>query len=152
MKSLVPWRKHSKDNLQPISNSWNSDFWNTALDDFFFGTPSLRSSNAMPIDVSESEKEYEVRAELPGLNEKDISLTWNNGVLNITAKKENEREEKGKNSYYRECSYGSVSRDISLNTTVDWSHAKAAYKKGVLTVTLPKTEEAKPRSIEIKVN
>jgi HSP20 family protein len=85
------------------------------------------------------------------LTEKDIDLTWHDGILRIRGEKKNEKEDKKKDSYYREFSYGSFSRDIRLNPAVDWKQAQAKYKNGVLTVKLPKTESSK-KSIQIKVN
>jgi HSP20 family protein len=103
------------------------------------------------VDVSEDKKEIKVKAEIPGMTEKDIDLTWHDGVLSIRGEKKDEKEEKKQNRYYRECSYGSFCRNINIGTNVDWNKTKAKYKHGVLTVTLPKTETAK-KAIEIKVN
>ena len=105
----------------------------------------------LSVDVVEDKNEVTVKAEVPGLTEKDINLSWHDGVLRIRGEKKNEKEEKENGRYYRECSYGSFSRDIRLDNTVDWKKAQAKYKNGVLSVKLPKTESSK-KSIQIKVN
>jgi len=150
MNSLIPWKWGQRNAAPAWQNSWFDRIWENPFDSFF---PDMSSSfsSAMPaIDVSEDKKEVKVRAEVPGMTEKDIELTWHNGVLRIRGEKHGEREEKKKHRYYKECSYGSFSRDIFIGDSVDYGKAKAKYKNGVLTVTLPKTVSAQ-KSIEIKV-
>jgi len=154
MKSLIPWKWGQK-NAAPVRNN---DWFDTAVTDWenpfenFFPTFNQSFSKHLPsVDVSEDKKVVKVKAEIPGMTEKDIDLTWHNGVLNIRGEKKDEKEEKKKNHYYRECSYGSFCRNISLGNNVDWSKAKASYKHGVLTVVFPKTEKAQ-KTIEINVN
>ena len=151
MKSLIPWRKNSNHAAPVQMDHWFDRIWDNPFEDFL-PTFSYSSFGSMPsVDVSEGKKEVTVTAEIPGMTEKDIDLTWHNGVLNIRGEKKEEKEDKKKNSYYRECRYGSFSRDIMMNDTVDWSRAKAKYKNGVLSVTMPKAESAL-KAIEIKVN
>jgi len=152
MKSLIPW-KNKRDDAAPVlwgddwfDRMWENPFQN-ALSPFF----SSGFSRLPTVDVSEDKNEVTVHAEVPGMSEKDIALTWHNGVLRIRGEKRNEREEKKKEHYYRECGYGSFSRDIPLGDGVDWNGAKAKYKNGVLTVKLPKTASAR-KTIEVKVN
>jgi HSP20 family protein len=154
MKSLIPWKWGQK-NAAPARNT---DWFDTAITEWedpfknFFPTFNHSFSKHLPsVDVSEDKKEIKVKAEIPGMTEKDIDLTWHDGVLSIRGEKKDEKEEKKQNRYYRECSYGSFCRNINIGTNVDWNKTKAKYKHGVLTVTLPKTETAK-KAIEIKVN
>lgn len=152
MKSLIPW-KRGRQHAAPMvrGNDWFDRVWDDPFDSFL---PALRTPvyAAMPsVDVSEDKKEVTVRAEVPGMSEKDIELTWHEGVLRIRGEKKDQKEEKKKDRYYRECSYGSFCRDIALGESVDYSKARAKYKNGVLTVTLPKTETAS-KAIDIKVN
>jgi len=152
MKSLIPWR-NKRDDAAPVlwGDDWFDRRWEnpfkSALSPFF----GSGFSRLPTVDISEDKNEVTVNAEVPGMSEKDIELTWHNGVLRIRGEKRNEREEKKKEHYYRECSYGSFSRDIQLGDGVDWNGAKAKYKNGVLTVKLPKTAGAR-RTIEVKVN
>ena len=151
MKSLVPW-KRAKSNAAPVRwDHWFDRMWEDPFENFFPVLNRSFSSSLPSVDVSEDKKEVTVKAEIPGMTEKDIGLTWQNGVLNIRGEKKEEKEDKKKNSYYRECRYGSFSRDIPLGDSVDWSKARAKYNHGVLTVTMPKTETAQ-KAIEIKVN
>ncbi|MBN1293998.1 MAG: Hsp20/alpha crystallin family protein [Candidatus Latescibacteria bacterium] len=150
MNSLIPW-KWGQHNAAPASvNNWFDRIWEDPFDSFLPALGSSFTSKIPSVDVSEDKKEVKVRAEIPGMTEKDIELTWHNGVLRVRGEKQDEKEEKKKNRYYKECSYGSFSRDIYLGESVDYSKAKAKYKNGVLTVTLPKTE-ATQKSIEVKV-
>jgi HSP20 family protein len=152
MKSLIPWKNKERDTAPVL---WDDDWFDRSLDSPFMGLfepfASSLSSRMPSVDVSEDKNEVTVRAEIPGLTEKDVDLTWQDGVLRIHGEKRAEKEEKRKDRYYRECSFGSFRRDIPLGDSVDWNRAQAQYKNGVLTVKLPKTEKAR-KAIEIKVN
>ena len=104
------------------------------------------------VDVSETDKAYEISAELAGMDEKNIDLKIANGVLTIRGEKQDEKEEKKKDYYMRERSYGSFERTFEVPEGVDTDKIEATFKKGVLTVTLPKNAEAqKPaKKIEVK--
>ena len=151
MKSLIPWPQGQKHAAPVRRNDWFSRWWNDPFDSVF---PAL--SNQLParmpsVDISEDKKEVRVRAEIPGMTDKDISLTWHEGVLTIRGEKKAEKEEKKKDHYYRECSYGSFFREIPLGKSVDWKKSTARYKNGVLTVSLPKTGETQ-KAIEVKIS
>lgn len=150
MKNLIPWkwhwggRKNTPGDLEAVGSLWGNA-WDLSF-------PSLwgEGSSSLPsVDVSESKKEYSVRAELPGLSEKEIGVTWQDGVLTITGEKKEEKEKNGKNRYYRECRYGSFHRNIFIGDNAEWKKARAKYKKGVLSITLPKKEAAEKKSIII---
>ena len=94
------------------------------------------------IDVRETETELVVEAELPGMDEKDISVTLNNGVLTLKGEKKSEREEKKDDYHLMERSYGSFQRSFEVADTIDADKVKGAFEKGVLKVTLPKRPEA----------
>lgn len=104
------------------------------------------------VNVSETEKEVLVTAELPGMDEKDVTLQIEDDYLTIKGEKQSEHEEKGRHWYRIESSSGSFERTIQLPSAVDTAKAKAQMKKGVLNVTIPKRPEeiAKRRTIEIK--
>jgi len=102
------------------------------------------------VNVAETDKEVKISAELPGMDEKEIEVSVSDGYLTIKGEKKEEREEKEKNYYRMERSTGYFHRDIPFPCEVDADKSSAVFKKGVLTVTLPKTQKAKGRQIEVK--
>jgi HSP20 family protein len=131
------------------------------FESFFTGVPALSSlRQSFPAaqaltpawDVKETEKELVVKAELPGIDEKDVQLTIHDGVLSLRGEKKMERSDKHENYHLMERSYGSFQRSIRLPETVDEDKAEARFEKGVLTVTLPKRPESvkEQKKIEIK--
>jgi len=103
------------------------------------------------VDITEDEKEYLIKAELPDMKKEDVRLTVENGVLAISGERKFEKEEKGKKYHRVERAYGSFVRSFSLPEDADGSKVTADFKEGMLQVHLPKSEKAKPKSIEIKV-
>ncbi len=103
------------------------------------------------VDVSETEQEIHVTAELPGLDEKDLDLSLSNNQLTIRGEKKAEKEEKGKHFYRKESSYGAFHRTIPLPAEVLEDKIEATYKKGVLKVRLPKTPEAQKAQKKIPI-
>ena len=104
------------------------------------------------LDVAELKDRYEVKAELPGLDEKDIELTLEDGLLTISGEKKAETEEKEKGYYLKECSYGSFARSVRLPDNISDDKIEAKFKKGVLTVKLPKKEILPPKSRKIAIS
>jgi len=104
------------------------------------------------VDVLESEKAYEITAELPGMDEKNIEVKVADGSLTIKGEKQEEKEEKKKDYYLHERHFGSFERSFDVPESVDADKIEASFKKGVLTVMLPKKPEAqKPaKKIEVK--
>lgn len=102
------------------------------------------------VNVAETDKEVKISAELPGMDEKEIDVSISDGFLTLKGEKKEEREEKEKNYYRVERSTGYFHRDIPFPCEVDADKVNAVFKKGVLTVTLPKTQKAKGRQIEVK--
>jgi HSP20 family protein len=101
------------------------------------------------VDVTENEKEYTIKADLPGFKDEGINLEVKDGRLTLTARREEEKEEEKENFRLRERVSGSYERTFGLPEDVDTEHIGAKMDKGVLTVTLPKKEESKPKKIEI---
>ena len=136
-----------------------------SFDRGFFGFPSTRSLfdiealfprktawDLVPaVDVAENEKHYELTAELPGINEKDIDLKVSNGILTISGDKEEKKEESDKGYYLSERNYGSFQRSFQVPDGVDVDKIDATFKNGVLTVTLPKTPEAQKAEKKIAI-
>ncbi len=123
-------------------------------DDYFgSGRKALRPLEGtwLPsVDVSETTDKIMVKAEVPGMDAKDIDISISGDVLTIKGEKKTEREEKEENYHLVERSYGSFSRSLRLPVAVDADKIEATYKQGVLTITCPKKEEAKAKPIEIK--
>ncbi len=103
------------------------------------------------VDISEDEKEYLVKAELPEVKKEDVKLTVQDNVLSITGERKYEKEEKGKKYHRVERAYGSFMRSFTLPEDADGSKVSAEYKDGMLKVHVPKSDKAKPKSIEVKV-
>jgi len=118
----------------------------------FFGERrnEMASGNWIPVvDVSETETELKIRAELPGMGHEDIELNLQDNVLTLKGEKKQEVKEE-KESFQRiERSYGAFSRSFTLPANVKNEGVQATFKNGVLVITLPKVEEAKPKKIEI---
>ena len=103
------------------------------------------------VDISESEAEYAIKAELPEVKKEDVKVTVEDGVLTIQGDRKQEKEEKGKKYHRIERSYGRFVRSFTLPDTVDESKVKAEYTDGVLHLHLPKSEKAKPKQIDVKI-
>lgn len=103
------------------------------------------------VDITEDEKEYIVKAEIPEMKKEDIKINVHDDVLAITGERRYEKEEKGKKYHKVERAYGSFMRRFTLPEDADGSKVSAEYKDGILNVHLPKSEKAKPKAIEIKV-
>ncbi len=110
----------------------------------------LEMEFAPAVDVKETAEAVVVKAEVPGMDAKDINISVTGDVLTIKGEKKAEREEKEENYHLVERSYGSFSRALVLPAAVDMDKIEAKYDKGLLTVTCPKKEEVKPKAIEIK--
>lgn len=121
---------------------------NRVFDDFFRGfdlEPFGRSGNwsfEPSLDVWEDDKNIHVKAELPGMDEKNIELNLQENILSIRGEKKDEREDKKDGYFYRESRYGSFSRTVPLPEGIDAQRVEAKFNKGVLTVTIPKPEGA----------
>jgi len=107
---------------------------------------------APALDVHEDKDHYVVRAELPGLKREDIDVSLQDGALVISGERKAEKVEEGVKIHRQERFYGKFQRALTLPEPVAADKVKADYKDGILTVTLPKTEEAKPRKIDVSVN
>ena len=133
---------------------------NRLFDDFFNDAPlamrtggeGLATAGFSPrVDVSETDKDVTVSAELPGLDEKDITVEMADTSLTIRGEKKEEKEEKGKNWYTREQTYGSFHRVIPLPASVEGGKASARFKKGVLSITVPKKAQALSQRKSVKI-
>lgn len=108
------------------------------------------STWGVALDVSEDEEQYIVKATLPGVKPEDLDVTYNNGVLSIKGEVRSEEEKKQERYHLRERRFGKFARSISLPSSVNPEQIQASYDAGILTLRLPKVEEARPKRIEIK--
>ncbi|MEJ2067823.1 MAG: Hsp20/alpha crystallin family protein [Deltaproteobacteria bacterium] len=144
--ALIP-RRHWRD--MEVLRRWMDSLW-----DRFTGerpTEWLRGEWVPSLDVSETKDKVVVKAEAPGIDPKEIAISLKSGIPTLKGEKKQEREEKDESYHLIERSYGSFSRSVRLPAEVQEDQVKASYKDGILTITLPKTERAKERSIKIEV-
>ena len=129
-----------------------SNLLNRTLDDSY--TPRTEDSFGTwvpPVDIFERQDHLVIRAEIPGVEKEDMDVRIENGVLTLHGERKQETEVKEENAYRMERTYGMFTRSFSLPTTVDAAAKVAAtYKDGILEVTVPKVETAKPKKVEIK--
>lgn len=129
---------------------------NRLFDNFFEGGSQDDGSFGLSmwtpaVDIAEHDNEYLVKVELPGIAKDDVKITLESNVLTIRGEKKQEKNGKKGNYHRVERSYGSFQRSFTLPTSVRSDSIDAAYADGILTITLPKAEEAKPKQIEVKV-
>lgn len=166
VKDLIPWSRG--ENKTPALYRDADPFMalhrevNRLFDDVFRGfdqfgmgcLPSLaasRSNWGWPnVEVSETDKEIRVTAELPGLEEKDVEITLDDDVLTLRGEKRSENEDK--NRQFSERFYGQFERRIALGTGVQDDKVEARFKSGVLTIIMPKTEQAQSKARRIAIN
>jgi HSP20 family protein len=115
-----------------------------------FGSLASEEIESFPIDISETENEVIVRADLPGFSKEEVSVNATENTLTIEAKRKEKKEEKGERFYRIERKIGSLRRTVSLPVEIDAERAKAKMKDGVLEIVLPKKEKRKGKEIEIE--
>ena len=155
--NIIPWRRKNNavshfDKLQTEMNKLFDDFFNN---DFSLASYNNGRQSFMPsIDIKDTNKELKITVELPGMDEKDIDLSLTDGVLTIKGEKKHEAEDKKGDFHHIERSYGYFHRSIPLPCEIVEDKVSANFKKGVLSVSLPKSEKAisKSKSIEIKTS
>jgi HSP20 family protein len=150
---LIPWKRERvpvrREEEEPVL-SFRREM-NRMFDEFFRGAGLAPFGEEWTtfqprVDVVETDQEIKVSVELPGLDAKDVDVTVSHNTLTISGEKKEEREEKGENYYRAERSYGSFRRSVPLLRDVEADKADAVFQKGVLTITFPKTAEAKART------
>jgi HSP20 family protein len=149
--TLVRWDAFRE--LEEMSDRLNRMFSRPAI-----GTKNGNGKEALTVadwtptvDISETDGEYLIKAELPEVKKEDVKVTLEDGVLILSGERRQEKEEKHAKYHRMERSYGSFVRSFSLPELVDESKVKAEYKDGVLSLHLPKSEKVKPRAIDVKV-
>jgi HSP20 family protein len=158
IRSLVPWRERSGSPFEGREHPLLSlrREMDTLFNDLWHGHSTGLTSgieNVFPrVNLSENPEAYRVTADLPGLGEKDVQVSFDNNLLVIAGNKVDEKEEKGREWYRRERTSGEFQRVIELPAAIDSGKATATFSKGVLTVDVPKLPQSKStrRNIEVK--
>ena len=144
---LVPWEPFGE--LRTLRRE-TEDFWSRSFDEPPF--PRLVLEEWVPwVDISETKGNFVVKAELPGMEAKDINVSISGNVLTIKGEKKKEQEEKDEHYLYCERYCGFFHRSFRLPVAVQSDKLERTFRNGILRVTLPKAEEAKKKEIEIKV-
>lgn len=163
-RDLLPWRRKreetslSRELANPILELHRrmDELFNDFLEGFGltrwpFTDSGERLTMAPSVDVSETDDEITVSADVPGMDEKDIEVTLDNDVLVLRGEKKREREEKKRNYHLVERAYGEFCRRIPLPSSIDPDKVKARFAKGVLTISIPKKPEARSREKKIEI-
>ncbi|HGY56307.1 MAG TPA: Hsp20/alpha crystallin family protein [Caldithrix abyssi] len=145
--TLVKWNPTRS--LLDLSNDFDR------LVDSFFNrdlmVPEVLGMSYPVMDVEETDDEFRITAELPGMKKDDVKITFQDNILTISGEKKSEKKREDKNLYYAERRFGKFSRSVSINSPVKLDKVSAEFKDGILHITVPKAEEAKPKQIEVKV-
>ena len=148
VRSLIPRGSRSWPMMRPFESEMEN------LMEQFFGDggkwPTTTDRFRPNVNLSENEKEFEITVELPGMKAEDFHVELEGNELRISGEKKEEKEEKGKTYHRIERSFGEFRRVVPLHTAVDADQIKAEYKDGVLSVKVPKAEEAKAKKIDVK--
>ncbi|MGA6828930.1 Hsp20/alpha crystallin family protein [Nitrospira sp. NS4] len=148
MSALMRWDPFRE--LEDVSDRLNRMFARPAVRTN--GKETLTVADWVPtVDISETDGEYLIKAELPEVKKEDVKVTLEEGVLTIQGQRRQEKEEKTTKYHRIERSYGTFLRSFSLPDQVNESGVKAEFKDGMLNLHIPKSEKAKPRAIEVKV-
>lgn len=157
--TLIRWNPmRDVNHWHPVSG-FGSEFVNMQreIDRFFDGlhggiSDDGRTSTWLPpVDIKEGTDNYLVRVELPGMDKDDVKITLQDDVLTIKGEKKQEAEQKGESFNRVERSYGLFQRSFTLGSSVKSDKIEASYDKGVLTIQLPKVEDALPKEIDVKI-
>jgi HSP20 family protein len=149
MRTITPWDPFQ--DLEQFSHQLSNLFERSALRRDSKDSPTVPNWSPL-VDISEDEKEYLIKAELPEVEKDAVKLTVEKGVLTITGERHLEQTDKSARHHRIERFYGKFARSFAVPENADGSGITADFKNGVLRVHLPKTEEAKPKQIEISVD
>ncbi len=147
--TLIKWQKKQDDPFQDLLGIQNEV---NRLFDFSLGRWSASPSSWAPaMDILQNKDNIVVKAEIPGMDEKDVEITLEGSTLQIKGEKKYEKEEKEEDRYHSERFYGKFQRIVELPSAVDTTAVKATYRQGILEIVLPKKEELKPKQIKVEV-
>jgi len=148
MSNLVPWE--AVGDMVSLRDAMNRLFEESFIRPSWFGGQEVSGMMA-PLDVYETDNDIVLKAAVPGLKPEDIDVTITGDVLTIKGEfKQEEPQEQRKNYLRQERKYGSFVRTLTLPTSIDTNQVTATFDNGVLTLTMPKTEDVKPKSVKIQ--
>ncbi|MGD1876971.1 MAG: Hsp20/alpha crystallin family protein [Kiloniellaceae bacterium] len=158
LKDLAPWH-HAKGSNTPALTALHREV-DRVFDSFWgsLGAPALFGENGggialdVRVDATEDDKAYHVTAELPGMSEEDVEVTFADNTLTISGEKKEEKEVKEENVHRRERSFGSFRRAFTLPSEVDEAKIAATFKDGVMTIDLPKSQTAQKKAKKITIS
>jgi len=154
--NIVKWNRPSMENWPSVGRLFDlrdelDRLFDVPLSEFSRSS-SLLSGWTPAIDVYEDKDGYTVKAELPGMKREEIQVSLHDGTLSISGERKSETKHEENEMYRSERFFGRFQRTVSLPSAVTTDKVKANYKDGILTITLPKAEEAKPKQIDVSVN
>jgi HSP20 family protein len=145
MANLVSWEPFRE--MISLREAMDSLFENALIEP---RRPGQSGDWGIPLDVTENEDSFVVKASIPGANPEDLEVTVIGDVLSVKGEIKSEAEKENERYHVRERRYGSFSRSVTLPAPVEADQVQADYQNGILTLTLPKTEEVKPKRIAVK--
>lgn len=149
MNSLTPWKRDGSRSVRRMRSDWDRLF-DHVLDGAWGAAGDGGGDWGVPLELSETAEEIRVRAEVPGVDPKDLEISVTGDVLTLSGEKREERESQDGASHYTERRYGSFRRTVQLGSPVDLDRVEARHEHGVVTVTLQKAETVRPRRIEVQ--
>jgi HSP20 family protein len=169
LQELMPWRwgglQRTSEDTRPMSRLSNEiaqlhdemehlfeDFWRSGARGRLLPEHWMRGQMIPAIDQSQDEKAYHIRVDLPGLDQKDVEVSLSDGLLTIRGEKKQDEEEKSKEFYRRERSFGSFTRVLTVPGEIDDAKITASFDKGVLRIELPKSESAQKKVKHIDIS
>ncbi len=139
--------------LRPLRSAWDlQDEFSRFFEDFGNGLGIAEEGFTPPIDIQETDDAYLVEVDVPGMKKEDVHIEVHDDVLTIKGERKNDHEEKREDYHRIERQYGSFRREVVVPGGFQYDAVNAKFEDGVLRVTLPKREDAKPRRIEVKAN
>ena len=154
----MPWMPFDglRREMDRLFDSLDGGFWRAAFPRSLYGMPPMARGEPMltaapAVDVTETDKAYEIVAEMPGMDEKNVEVNFANGVLTIKGEKKEDKEETKKDYYLRERTFGSYQRAFQVPDMVEPEKIEATFQKGVLTVRLPKSMDVQKATKKIDV-
>ena len=156
MSALTKWNPFQMSRWEPFRELEEIE---RRLESLFDRSPFSRSQEGIPaqqwypqVDISEDEKEYSIKADLPEVAKTDVKVSFREGVLEIAGERQQEKKETTRRFHRTERTYGAFMRSFTLPAAAEGERAKAEFHDGVLTVRIPKSEKLAPKAIEVKVS
>ena len=156
MSALTKWNPFQMSRWEPFRELEEIE---RRLESLFDRSPFSRSQEGIPaqqwypqVDISEDEKEYSIKADLPEVAKTDVKVSFREGVLEIAGERKQEKKETTRRFHRTERTYGAFMRSFTLPAAAEGERAKAEFHDGVLTVRIPKSEKLAPKAIEVRVS